>query len=550
MTFHPRDRWMIPELTVSTARGAFPKGNVYMTMRDELDIWYCDSEFAELFPSQRGQPAESPGRLALVTVAQFAEGLSDRQAAEQVSARIDWKYMLGLPLDDAGFDYSLLSKFRGRVIEGGLEQRLLDDMLEQLKAKGLLKSRGLQRTDSTHVLAAIRKLNRLEVVGETLRAALNALAAAAPDWLLEQVSQDWFDRYGPRFEQYRWPQKDMERERLAETIGTDGYQLMTDIYEADAPHWLREVPAVDILRQVWIQQYWIQEGQVKWRTAKNLPPNKLLIQSPYDIQARNRTKRSTNWTGYAAHLTETCDQESPNLITHVETTPATTGDVEMTGTIHDALAEKDLLPSEHLVDMGYVDAEHLATSQNVHQVNLYGPARSDPSWQTKNEMGLDISCFAIDWDAKIVICPQGCKNRSWRLREKTPGRQVIEVGFSRPDCLACVEHAQCTKNKMRPRTLTFSPRVEFEALRAARQRQVTPEFKERYKKRAGIEGTVSQGTRSFDLRRSRYIGLTKTHFQHLATAAAMNLTRAVAWIGGIPKAQTRRSHFAALALAS
>ena len=260
MTFHPRDRWIIPELTARTARGAFPKGNVYMTMRDELDIWYCDSEFTELFPSQQGQPAESPGRLALVTIAQFAEGLSDRQAAEQVSARIDWKYMLGLPLDDAGFDYSLLSKFRGRVIAGGMEGHLLDDMLKQLKTKGLLKSRGLQRTDSTHVLAAIRKLNRLEVVGETLRAALNALAAAAPDWLLGQVSEDWFDRYGPRFEQYRWPKKEKEREHLAECMGADGIQLLSAIYDDNAPHWLRQVPAVDILRQVWIQQYWVQEG--------------------------------------------------------------------------------------------------------------------------------------------------------------------------------------------------------------------------------------------------------------------------------------------------
>jgi transposase len=547
MVLWTRNRLTIPPETVRVARAVFPKGNVYMTMRDELDIWYEDDEYADLFPSHQGRPAESPGLLVLVTVMQYAEGLTDRQAAEAVRARIDWKYALGLPLEDRGFHFSVLGEFRKRLIAESAEQRLLDDMLKRLKAKGLLKSRGLQRTDSTHVLAAIRKLNRLEVVGETLRAALNALAAAAPDWLLGQVGQDWFDRYGLRFEQYRWPKSGKEREHLAERIGADGHQLLLAIYEESAPHWLPEVPAVDILRQVWIQQYWVQEGQVKWRRAEDLPPNKLLIQSPYDIQARNRTKRSTNWTGYAVHLTETCDQETPNLITHVETTPATTGDVEMTGTIHNALAEKGLLPNEHLVDTSYVDAGHLVTSQKEHQVNLYGPAAVDSSWQAKSETGFDVRCFTIDWDAQTVICPQGCKNRSWRLREKTPGRQVIEVGFSRSDCLACVERARCTKSKTHPRLLTFRPRVEFEALHAARQRQVTPEFKERYKKRAGVEGTVSQGTRSFGLRRSRYVGLAKTHFQHVATAAAMNLTRAVAWMGGIPKAQTRRSHFAALA---
>ena len=286
---------------------------------------------------------------------------------------------------------------------------------------------------------------------------------------------------------------------------------------------------------------------MKWQTAKQLPPNKLLIQSPYDIQARNRTKRTTNWTGYAAHLTETCDQDAPNLITHVETTPATTGDVEMTGTIHDALAEKDLLPSEHFVDTGYVDAGHLVSSQKDHQVDLYGPAPIDASWQAKSETGFDVLCFTIDWDAQTVTCPQGCKSRSWRMHEKTPGWQVVEVGFSRPDCLACVVRARCTKNKSHTRTLKFRPQAEFEALHAARRRQLTPEFKERYKKRAGVEGTVSQGTRSFGLRRSRYIGLAKTHFQHVVTAAAMNLARTVAWLTHIPKAQTRCSHFAALA---
>jgi transposase len=516
-------------------------------MRDELGIWYKDSEYAELFSSHQGRPAESPGLLALVTVMQYAEGLTDRQAAEAVRARIDWKYALSLAMEDSGFHFSVLSEFRKRLIAEGAERRLLDDMLKRLKEKKLLKARGRQRTDSTHVLAAIRTMNRLECVGETLRAALNALAKEAPDWLVAQVTPDWFARYGARFEQYRLPKERAERTELGETIGADGYHLLQAVYGDDAPRQLREIEAVEILRQVWLQQYAVQDEHVTWRKAKNLPPNKRLIFSPYDVQARSRKKRKNQvWTGYAVHLTETCDEDTPNLVTNVETTPATMGDVEMTDDIHCSLAAKDLLPGEHLVDTAYVKAEHLLTSRRDHKLDLCGPAPLDSTWQAHNKAGFDLTCFAIDWDTQTVICPQGKISRSWYER-KQRGNPVIQVRFSIPDCASCATRSLCTQAKTSARVLTFKPRPQFEALVAARQRQHTPEFKERYKTRAGVEGTFSQGTRTFGLRRARYIGLDKTRLQHIATAAAINLTRAVSWLMDIPKAQTRVSHFAALA---
>lgn len=548
MTLHARDRFTIPEETVRVAREAFPKGNVYMTMRDELGAWYQDSGFAPLFTSHRGRPAESPGLLGLVTVMQFAEGLTDRQAAEAVRARIDWKYALGLRLDDPGFDFSVLSEFRDRVIAGGAEHQLLDDMLERFKGRGLLKARGRQRTDSTHILASIRRLNRLECMGETLRAALNALAVVVPDWLREQVTPEWFERYGARFEQYRLPQGKAERQRLAEAIGADGYGLLSAIYADTAAPWLREIPAVETLRRVWVQQYYVQEGQVKWRAAKDLPPSKQLISSPHDVEARNRTRRSHNWTGYTVHLTETCDEDSPNLITDVQTTPATVGDVKVVGTIHSALAEKDLLPGEHFVDAGYIDAENLVSSHAKHDIDLVGPIQSDSSWQARTEGGYDLSCFAINWETRTVTCPQSKQSESWHVRLDKAGRETIEFRFRHKDCIACAARKRCTRGKRQPRSLTLRPQAQHEALQTARQRQHTLEFKERYKIRAGIEGTISQGTRAFDLRRSRYIGLAKTHLQHVATAAAINLTRAVSWLQGIPKAQTRPCAFAALAI--
>jgi len=182
MSLRPADETTIPEDTARVAHAAFPKGSTYLRMRDALGPIYTDAAFADLFP-RRGQPAESPAHLALVTIMQFAEGLSDRQAADAVRSRIDWKYALGLELTDPGFDASVLSEFRGRLLTGDVTQLLLERMLDRLYACGLLKKRGRARTDSTHILAAIRALNRLECVGETLRHALNTLATVAPDWL-------------------------------------------------------------------------------------------------------------------------------------------------------------------------------------------------------------------------------------------------------------------------------------------------------------------------------------------------------------------------------
>jgi transposase len=168
MSLHPHPGSQVPKDTARVARAAFPKGNPYVTLRDELETIDADSLFAALFPT-RGQPAEAPERLALVTVLQCAEGLSDRQAAEAVRSRIDWTYLLGLALVDPGFDCSVLSAFRDRLLVGGMGQRVLDAVLDRFRERGLLKERGKQRTDSTHIQAAVRNLNRLECVGETMR---------------------------------------------------------------------------------------------------------------------------------------------------------------------------------------------------------------------------------------------------------------------------------------------------------------------------------------------------------------------------------------------
>jgi transposase len=551
MSLDPQVGYLIPEETVRVAQAAFPHPTLYMRMRDALGSLYSDQAFTQLFPG-RGQPAIAPARLALVLVFQFIENLSDRQAADAVRGRIDWKYALALELTDPGFDASVLSEFRARLIAADPDQLLLKPMLTLLRDQGLLKAAGRARTDSTHVLAAIRILNRLTCVGETLRHALNVLAEQAPVWLQGQITPEWFERYSRRVEEYRLPKSETERTALAATIGTDGVQLLMAIYSPTAPAELRNTPAVEVLRQVWVQQYYAVDdaGVVRWRSEKDLPPGALLIVSPYDMEARLSAKRGLVWNGYKVHLTETCDEEGPHLLTHVATTLATTPDEHALPSIHAALAVKQMLPRQHIVDRGYVDSEQIIESQTEYGIEVLGPVPGDQSWQAHSAKGFENSCFAVDWDAQSVICPAGSKSTVWEHTVDRHGKGVVHIAFDRARCQSCSCRADCTRSVSSGRALTLRPREQHVALQAARQRQTTAEFKEQYATRAGIEGTLSQGIRAFELRQTRYNGLAKTHLQHILIAIAINLVRVGNWLQQISRAKTRQSHFAALAFSS
>lgn len=548
MSLHAPLGDVIPEQTIPVARAAFPKGNSYMRMRDALGPIYTTPQFAPLF-SHTGRPAEAPAQLALITVMQFAEGLSDAQAADAVRARIDWKYALALELTDPGFDASVLSEFRQRLITGHAELLLFETMLTRFREQGLLKAKGRQRTDSTHVLAAIQTLNRLECIGETLRHALNVLATVASDWLQAWVPAVWFDRYRQRFADYRLPPDKPARYALGEQIGTDGRQLLWILYDPATPAWLREIPAVQTLRQVWLQQFYASpdDQPVRWRCAEDLPPAPLLISSPYAPEARDSKKRETEWTGYKVHVTETCEDDTANLITDVTTTPATTSDFTALPTVQANLASRQLTPGEQIVEAGYVTSDHLLTSRTEHGIDLLGPVADDQSWQAHTGNGFAAAQFVIDWDAKHAICPQGQRSVVWMERPDRHGHATVHLKFSRPVCAGCARRGDCTRSATEPRTLRLREREHDAALQTARARQQTAAFKKAYARRAGVEGTIAQGTRTGDLRRSRYIGFVKTRLMHLLVGAALNFVRVAAWLAEIPRARTRPSVFAALA---
>lgn len=547
MSLQPETIAAIPEETARVARAIVPRGNRYLLLRDELGTIYTDELFLTLYP-QGGSYAEAPWRLALVCVMQYMENYTDRQAAEAVRMRIDWKYVLSLDLTDPGFDFSVLSEFRQRLLAGGQEEVLLNPLLQLCRERGWLKERGKQRTDATHVLAAIRTMNRLECVGETLRAALNSLAVVVPDWLRVHVPVEWYERYGDRIEDFRMPKEVSRRQALAEQIGTDGFRLLAALRAEDAPIWLRDIPAVEVLRRVWVQQFVLTQDKLSWRSDDNIPPASVLISSPYDPDAHMSIKRSTVWTGYKVHLTETCDEETPHLLINVETTAATTQDIEETEPIHHALAQKHLLPSEHVLDTGYVDGPLLVSAADQYGIEILGPVIVDPSWQGRARQGFSVSDFAIDWEAHQVICPQGTTSRKWKWAYNAHGGGRIHVEFGKKACLACPCRSQCTTAKSDPRQISFHSQAQHEAIQSARKRQTTQEFQERYAIRAGIEGTISQGVRAFDLRRSRYIGQVKTHLQHIITATAIDVSRLLAFLMGIPRDGTRVSRFATLAL--
>lgn len=513
----------IPEETRVLMHRLCPKGTMVTQLRDALGPIYSDEHFAHLFPT-KGRPAEAPWRLALVTVLQAIEGLTDRQAAEAVRTRMDWLYALALPLDEPGFDYSILTDFRQRLLAAGAHDLILEPILQLSRERGWLKARGKQRTDATAVLARVRALSSLESVGESMRAALNALAKQEPAWMEAHLNPGWFERYVHRFELARFPKAETERTLLRAQVGTDVAQLLACIDEPQTPKTVRELAEVALLRQVFAQHYQQQGQQVHWRDGPAVS-NEDRIVSPYDPEARSSRKRSMVWLGYKVHLTETCDQDPtcPHLVTHVETTPATLQDTEVLAPIGEKLRAKGLAPAEHYVDQAYPSGPELVRQTRL-GTQIIGPVGQDTSWQQREQTGYALDDFAIDWPGQRATCPQGQQNVGWTQPHDRRQHPTVVIRFATATCRSCPVRVQCTRGQ-EGRTLTLTPPEVHAALQQRRAEQTSPAFVQQYALRAGVEGTISQVVRTTRLRRSPYAGLPKTHLHHLALTAGLNLKR-------------------------
>jgi transposase len=224
------------------------------------------------------------------------------------------------------------------------------------------------------VLAKIRALNRVLCVAQTMVYVLNVLSEVAPEWVRAYVPTEWVERYGERLEHERLPEGEEERQQYANQVGVDGWFLLQALDASSTADWVKTLPAVNTLRVIWEQQFEPLDQGGRWCVKPALPAAQL-INSPYDLDARYGKKRSTLWVGYKVHFSETCDEDTPQLITHVETTRAGMNDEKALASIHAGLESSQLLPDQHLVDAGYVDAANLLQSQDQYGIDLLGPVR-------------------------------------------------------------------------------------------------------------------------------------------------------------------------------
>ena len=560
--------WPEPDAQVSAVvRAVYRRRDLPLavTIRDMLGEVFPDAGFVSAY-GRRGRPGLSPGLLALVSVVQAVEKLTDRQAAERAAADLGWKYALGVPLDDEGFDFSVLSEFRSRVVAGGLEQRVLDDLLAVLVEKGLVKAGGKQRTDSTHVVSAVRDLNRLELAGESVRAAVEAIVAAVPGWF-EQVFvvSGWSARYGRRVDSWRLPTAQSKRDQLAIDYGTDGLALVEAVYSPGAPAWLRELAPVQVLRLVLLQNFLVtvdKQGKrvIRMRDAEKdgLPPAPSRVASPYDTDTRWAAKgEDLFWNGYKVHISETCDDpavtepgvrrlERPNIVTNVATTDATVPDVVMTNAVHATLTGRRLAPGEHFLDCGYASADGVLAARGA-GIDMITPLLADTSAQARAGAGYDRAAFTVDFATRTATCPQGNTSVTWNP-VVCDGKPKVVVTFAKADCLPCPVRALCTTSKAGRRQLTVPPREVHELQTIALAEQQTKDWQARYAVRAGVEGTINQAV-DLGIRRARYRGIDKTRLQHVFIACAINLIRLDAYWNGHLLDRTRTSHIGRLELA-
>jgi transposase len=391
MSLHPQPLPPVPEQTARVAPAAFPKGQPYLTLRDHLGTIVQDEDFATLLPAW-GSPGLPPWRLALGTLRQFRENLADRQAAEAVRARIDWKYLLGLALTAPGFDFAGLREFRDRLLAGSAEARLREKLLERCRTMGRIKARGQQRPAATPVRAAIRVMHRLALVAETRRAALNALATVAPAWLQGLAPLAWEERYGKRIEDTRLPQGQASRAADAPMVGEEGLARRDALEAAATPESLRACPLITTRRQTWQRHYERASGEAtapshparargRFKRNQDLPPAAAAIESPSDPEARSRQQCDTQWTGDMVQVSATCEPPAPPLLTQGPTTTAAVYEAQCTAPIHQALSATALAPREHGVDGASMSADVLVARQDTPGITRRGPTRPRQGWQ-------------------------------------------------------------------------------------------------------------------------------------------------------------------------
>lgn len=470
-----------------------------------------ECEFAVMY-EDTGRGAVSPVLLSLVTVLQMLEKLPDRVAADHVVLRLDWKYALHLPLNYAGFHFSILSDFRLRLIKHGKERFVFDHLVQRLVELGFIKRRAKVRTDSTHILAVVERLQQVGLVTESLRMALAAVQNEASNWTERTLPVVFREQYHQPLNTYGMGDDEINRQLVQ--AGRDSFWFLGQI-DQSAPKEVRELQAVAVLRTVLSQQF---PGGPEAPPARRRPTGSEVIESPYEPEARYATKRGKSHIGYKMQVTETYDEDLPHLIVDIEPTSALANDSPELANIQARLLERQIVPSEQQVDQGYMSGENIARSAKQ-GTELLGVPLED----TQGPEGFRQADFEIDEAAQQVTCPAGQTSVVWSNRPSDEGTPCqVYVRFSAQTCQACPHFGVCTPSSQ-GRSLTLHPYRHLLAERRAEAK--TEVYKERLHPRAGVEGTISELVRAHGMRRARYRGAAKQRLQAFFIGAAANLKR-------------------------
>ena len=330
-----------------------------------------------------GQPALSPVLLSFVLIFASLEDLSDRDAAFNVAFNAAWQYALHLPLSYRGFDHSVLSEFRTRILTHDAESRIFTAVFAQLKQLGFFKHKGIQRTDSIAILSHHHRMKRIELCVDTLRVAVRELVARDRAWAQATIPAEWEARYAKRCKAERL--SDAQRDTLAAQAGDDGQWLLARLEQEDAAH-LRDHRAVNTLCAVWAVQYARgDDGHMRW-TEHPASGGTKIVETPYDPEAHWATKRGQDWVGYKMQVTETDDPDMPHLITDIAVTEAAAADMGALDPIRARQQAQDTLPGERFVDSGYVSGENIADGHTVGE-DLIGPIRTTVTPQRPTRCG-------------------------------------------------------------------------------------------------------------------------------------------------------------------
>jgi len=499
----------------------FGPANRYRLFREKIwpKLLELSPKLEALYCADNGRPPIDPVLLCGVTLLQFMEKAADRSATEHVVYHLGWKYALDLELDYGGFHATVLVYFRDRLEDNKAERMIFDGIVDLLVELGLVKKKGKQRLDSTHIVGYVKAMSLLECAMETLRLALKDLKVEVG----RKKQPAFWDRLWELYAESKldWRLSKTERDRRYRQCGQDMRELLEWLDRNDPK--LAEREAVKLLRRVFGEQFETIDGKLE--LAPKRPPR--AVQNPHDPDAHYADKRTKQWIGYKVHVTETVDPEEPikkngepadHFITEMLTVEAAQDEkAGLTETLTREQAHHEIEPRAIYTDAGYV-TEHTLTQAEQNGMELLGPTRPDPHKGAYNS-----DAFHVDINERQAVCPEGkLSTQCSRIKDNYQGTQYYRIEWGN-QCDSCPVQKQCTRSNSGRRTLVVGLRHDLVEQRRREMKQKG--FSKSMHPRNGIEGTHSELVRGHAMRPTKYRGLSRVGLSNYFIGAACNVKR-------------------------